>query len=55
MIDDLLSEENVKKRGLLNYPFVKDLIIKDRMGQEDNAYQIYQLLTLELWCKEYLD
>jgi len=55
MIDDLLSEENVKKRGLLNYPFVKDLIIKDRMGQEDNAYQIYQLITLELWCKEYLD
>lgn len=55
MVDDILSEESVKKRGLLNYQFVKELINKDRMGEEDKAYQIYQLLTLELWCREYLD
>jgi asparagine synthase (glutamine-hydrolysing) len=55
MVDDLLSEENIKKRGFLNYPFVKQLIDNDRKGIEDNAYQLYQLLTLELWCKEFLD
>jgi asparagine synthase (glutamine-hydrolysing) len=55
MVDDLLSAENVNKRGMLNYDFVKKLIDKDRKGIEDNAYQIYQLLTLELWCREYLD
>ena len=55
MVDDLLSESNVIKRGFLNYNFVKKLINDDRKGQADNAYQIYQLLTLEMWCREYLD
>ncbi len=55
MVDDLLSENNVNKRGFLNYSFVKKLIDQDRNGEKDNAYQIYQLLTLELWCKEFLD
>lgn len=55
MVDDLLSETNIKKRGFVNYPAVKKLIDNDRNGSEDNAYQIYQLLTLELWCKEFLD
>jgi len=55
MVDDLLSEENINKRGFLNYSFVKNLIEMDRAGKEDKAYQIYQLLTLELWCRKYLD
>ena len=55
MVDELLSEESVSKRGFLNYSFVKKLIENDRSGEEDKAYQIYQLLTLELWCREYLD
>jgi asparagine synthase (glutamine-hydrolysing) len=55
MVDDLLSEENINNRGFLNYSFVQELIEKDRNGEEDKAYQIYQLLTLELWCREYLD
>jgi asparagine synthase (glutamine-hydrolysing) len=55
MVDNLLSEENINKRGFLNYSFVKKLIENDRNGESDNAYQIYQLLTLELWCREYLD
>ena len=55
MVDELLSEANISKRGFLNYEFVKKLIENDRKGYEDSAYQIYQLLTLELWCREYLD
>ncbi len=55
MVDELLSEENINKRGFVNYSFVRTMIEKDRKGEEDNAYQIYQLLTLELWCREYLD
>lgn len=55
MVDELLSEDNLKKRGFLNFKFVKKMIDNDRHGIEDNAYQIYQLLTLELWCREYLD
>ena len=45
---DLLSKENVKKRGIFNPIFVKDLIESDKRGAKDNANQIYQLLTIEL-------
>ena len=55
MVDELLSEENINKRGFLNYSFVKKMIDDDRNGIDDYAYQIYQLLTLELWFREYLD
>lgn len=55
MVDELLAEEIISKRGFINYAVVKKLIDNDRAGIEDNAYQIYQLLTLELWCREYLD
>jgi asparagine synthase (glutamine-hydrolysing) len=55
MVDELLSEQIITKRGFVNYAVVKKLIENDRSGMEDNAYQIYQLLTLELWCREYLD
>jgi asparagine synthase (glutamine-hydrolysing) len=55
MVDDLLSKEKTEKRGFFNYSYVKQLIDNDRAGVEDNAYRIYQLLTLELWCQKYVD
>lgn len=55
MVDELLSKEVVQRRGFFNYTKVKQMIDNDRNGSEDNAYQIYQLLTLELWCREFLD
>lgn len=55
MVDQLLSKEVIEKRGFFNYDYIKELVEKDRKGDEDNAYRIYQLLTLELWCRRYLD
>ena len=55
MVNDLLSKENVEKRGLFNYDFVKKLIDDDRGGNEDNAYRVYQLLTVELWFRAHVD
>jgi asparagine synthase (glutamine-hydrolysing) len=55
IVNDLLSEKNINKRGVFNYSFIKKLIDNDSKGIEDNAYQIYQLLTIELWFREYLD
>lgn len=51
MVDDLLSKENIEKRNIFNYEFIKKLIDEDREGKEDNAYRIYQLLTVELWFR----
>lgn len=55
MVDDLLSEKQVNKRGIFNYPFIKRLIDEDRQGVADHAYRIYQLLTLEIWFRQYVD
>lgn len=55
MVEDLLSEVNVAKRGLFNYSFIKKMIDEDREGAEDYSYQLYQLLTVELWFRHYVD
>jgi asparagine synthase (glutamine-hydrolysing) len=55
MVDELLSRASVERRGFFNYAYIRNLIDNDRKGTEDNAYRIYQLLTLELWCRHYLD
>lgn len=55
MVDSLLSKENVERRGFFNYEYIDKIIERDRKGDEDNAYRIYQLLTIELWCRNFLD
>lgn len=55
MVDDLLSENTIKKRGLFDYTTVKKMIEQDRKGKNDYAYQIYQLLTIEIWMQQFYD
>lgn len=55
LVNELLSREAVEKRGIFNYDFIKNIIDQDRLGTEDNAYRIYQLLTVELWFREFID
>ncbi|MFL5787581.1 MAG: asparagine synthase-related protein, partial [Flavisolibacter sp.] len=55
MIDDLLSRENIEKRGIFNYGYVRQLIEDDRKGLKDNAYRIYHLITLEIWLRRFVD
>lgn len=55
MVDELLSKEQVENRGIFNYEFIADMINKDREGKQDYAYQIYQLLTIELWFRAFVD
>lgn len=55
LVNDILSEQAIKKRNILNPGFVKEIIDNDRRGIEDNAYRIYQFITLELWMREFID
>ena len=55
MVNDLLSKHAIERRGIFNYEFIEKLIDDDRAGIKDNAYQIYQLLTIELWFREFID
>lgn len=55
MVDDYLSPDALKKRGLYNPGYVRLKIVLDREGREDNAYLIWQLLTNEIWFRNFID
>ena len=55
MVDDLLSEETVKQRGLFNPSAVLSIIKSYESGKEDLSLHIFQLLTLEIWFRQFLD
>jgi asparagine synthase (glutamine-hydrolysing) len=55
MVDDLLSESHVRKRGLFRPEVVRRYVDEQRRGKEDWSMQIWQLLTLEIWMQLFLD
>ena len=55
MVDDLLSETQIKKRGYFRPETVRSLIDSHRSGREDCSMQIWQLLTFELWLQCFVD
>ena len=55
MVDDLLSERQVKKRGLFQPQVVNRFICEHRQGKKDWSMQIWQFVTLELWMQSFLD
>ena len=55
MVDDLLSESQVRKRGLFRPQEVRRYVDEHRRGAEDWSMQIWQLLTLEVWMQLFLD
>jgi len=55
MVDDLLSEAQVRRRGLFRPEVVRNYIDEHRRGAEDWSMQIWQLLTLEIWMQLFLD
>lgn len=55
MVDDLLSEETVRRRGLFRPEEVRRVISANLSGREDYNLQVFQLLTLELWQRAFID
>lgn len=55
MVDDLLSESQIRARGLFHPRVVRTFIEEQRRGVQDWSSQIWQFLTLELWMKMFLD
>jgi asparagine synthase (glutamine-hydrolysing) len=55
LVNDLLSEETVRKRGLFRPEEVRRLINSNLSGREDFNLQVFQLLNLELWHRRFLD
>ncbi|HEV2883784.1 MAG TPA: asparagine synthase (glutamine-hydrolyzing) [Pyrinomonadaceae bacterium] len=55
MVNELLSESVVRQRGLFQPAEVKRLIETNLSGREDYNLQVFQLLNLELWQRQFID
>ena len=55
LVDDLLSETNIARRGLFRPQEVRHFIDRHRSGAEDCSMQIWQFLTLEHWMRVFID
>jgi asparagine synthase (glutamine-hydrolysing) len=55
MVDDLLAENQVRRRGLFRPEVVRRYVNEHRRGADDWSMQIWQLLTLEIWMQLFLD
>jgi asparagine synthase (glutamine-hydrolysing) len=52
MARDLLSEESIKRRGVLNPAFVNWILTEHATGMRNFSDQIYSLCVLELWMRK---
>ena len=55
MVDDLLSDDEIRRRGIFDPGRVRTLVREHREGRRDWSFQVWQLLTLELWQRTFLD
>jgi asparagine synthase (glutamine-hydrolysing) len=52
---DLLSEEQVRRRGLFHWPAVQAILQSHDEQRSDNTDHVFALIALEVWCRIYLD
>jgi asparagine synthase (glutamine-hydrolysing) len=55
MVDDLLSESALRRRGLYRAEAVRRRIDDDRKGRADHGHLIWNLLNRELWFESFVD
>ena len=55
LVADLLSENTVKHRGLFRAGEVRRIVNANLSGREDYNLQVFQLLNLELWHRQFID
>jgi len=55
LVAELLSDEVIMKRGLFRPEEVRRLIERNLSGREDLSLQVFLLLNLELWQRQFID
>ncbi len=55
LVEEMLSDEVVRARGLFRPEEVRRVVEANLSGREDFSLQVLQLLTLEMWQREFLD
>lgn len=54
-VDETLSADSLRARGLFEPGAVRRLIDLDRSGLIDGGYTIFALMCIELWCRQFVD
>ena len=52
VVDDVVLSGELVRSGFVRKAAVEQLVADQRAGREDRSKQIWQLLTLELWCRQ---
>jgi asparagine synthase (glutamine-hydrolysing) len=55
LVDDVLSESSVRRRGIFDFNAIAALVKADRENRIDAAYTIFSLICIEIWSRQYLD
>ena len=55
MVDDLLHTDRVRRRGLFRPEVVESWVREQRQGSVERSWNVWQLLTFELWMQAYFD
>src|SRR3989338_7801811 len=55
MVEHYLSIKTIENRGLFDAEAVQHLITLDRSGKTDAAYTLFSLMSIEIWCQQFID
>ena len=55
LVGDLLGPESIRRRGLFDAQAVQRLIDANQSGAVDASYTLLSLLSIEIWCRRFLD
>ncbi len=55
LLNDVLSPESLKRRGLFDPVAVQELLRAHDSGRLDAAYTLLALVCVELWCRAFVD
>jgi len=55
VLEDCLSKSAIEKRGLFDYENIKQTIALDAAGKIDASYTLFSILSIEIWCRQFID
>ena len=55
LVGDLLGPDSLRKRGLFDPEAVRRLVDANQAGTLDASYTLLSLLSIEIWCRRFVD
>lgn len=54
-MQDLLSTETLRRRGIFNIPLVERLVREHITGYSDHSTKLWGLMSVEMWTRKFID